>query len=56
MAGRRVAGIGQLLLAVAGFAMVMRLVRAARMSQIYNELVNDAQPQVGSAGWERRAP
>ena len=53
MAGRPVAGIGQLLVAVAGFVLVM-LWFALRMSQLYNEVVNDAQPQsvarLGEAG------
>jgi hypothetical protein len=48
MAGRRMAGIGQLLVAVAGFALVM-LWFALRMSQLYNQVVNDAQPQ--SVAW-----
>jgi hypothetical protein len=48
MAGRPVAGIGQLLVAVAGFVLVM-IWFALRMSQLYNEVVNDAQPQ--SAAW-----
>ena len=48
MAGRSVAGIGQILVAVAGFALVM-LWFALRMSQLYNEVANDAQPQ--SAAW-----
>jgi hypothetical protein len=53
MAGRLVAGIGQLLVAVAGFALVM-LWFALRMSQLYSEVVDDVQPQsvawVGEAG------
>ena len=48
MAGRPVAGIGQLLVAVAGFALVM-LWFALRMSQLYDQVVNDAQPQ--SVAW-----
>jgi hypothetical protein len=52
MAGRPVAGIGQLLVAVAGFVLVM-LYFALRMSQLYNEVVNDAQPQ--SAVWAGEA-
>ena len=52
MAGRPVAGIGQLLIAVAGFVLVM-LWFALRMSQLYNEVVNDAQPQ--STAWAGEA-
>jgi hypothetical protein len=52
MAGRPGAGIGQLLVAVAGFVLVM-LWFALRMSQLYNEVVNDAQPQ--SAAWAGEA-
>ena len=52
MAGRPVAGIGQLLVAVAGFVLVM-VWFALRMSQLYNEVVNDAQPQ--SAAWAGEA-
>ncbi len=52
MAGRRVAGIGQLFAAVAGFVLIM-LWFALRMSQLYNEVVNDAQPQ--SAAWAGEA-
>jgi hypothetical protein len=48
MAGRPWAGIGQLLVAVAGFVLVM-VWFALRMSQLYNQVVNDAQPQ--SAAW-----
>jgi hypothetical protein len=53
MAGRRLAGIGQLLVAVAGFVLVI-LWFVLRMSQVYNQVVNDAQPKpiawVGEAG------
>ena len=52
MAGRPVAGIGQLLVAVAGFVLVM-LWFALRMSQLYNQVVNDAQPK--SAAWAGEA-
>ena len=48
MAGRRAAGIGQLLLAVAGFGMVMGWFVLLAL-QIYNELINDAQPK--SVAW-----
>jgi hypothetical protein len=52
MAGRLVAGIGQLFVAVAGFVLVM-LWFALRMAQVYNEVVNDAQPK--SAAWAGEA-
>jgi len=48
MAGRRVAGIGQLLVAVAGFVMVIGWFVLLAM-QIYNELINDAEPK--SVAW-----
>jgi len=48
MAGRPVAGIGQLLVAVAGFSLVM-LWFVLRISDLYNQVVNGAQPQ--SVGW-----
>ena len=53
MAGRRVAGIGQLLLAVAGFVMVVGwFVQLA--VQTYNQLTNDVEPtsvaRLGEAG------
>ena len=52
MAGRRAAGIGQLLVAVAGFLMIVGwFVLLAR--QIYNELINDAQPK--SVAWRAEA-
>ena len=41
MAGRRLAGIGQLLLAVAGFLMILGWF-ALLAVQTYNQLVNDA--------------
>jgi serine protease Do len=53
MAGRRLAGIGQLLLAVAGFVMVLGWF-ALNAVQMYNQLVNDAEPKsvarLGEAG------
>jgi hypothetical protein len=53
MAGRRVAGIGQLLLAVAGFVMVIGWFVLLAL-QTYNELVNNAPPKsvasLGEAG------
>jgi len=52
MAGRPVAGIGQILVAVAGFVLVM-LWFVLRMSQLYNQVVNDAQPQ--SVAWAGEA-
>jgi hypothetical protein len=52
MAGRPVAGIGQILVAVAGFALVM-LWFVLRMSDMYNQVVNDAQPQ--SVAWAGEA-
>ena len=51
MAGRPVAGIGQLLVAVAGFALVM-LWFVLRMTQLYDQVVNDAQPQSAAWAWE----
>jgi hypothetical protein len=48
MAGRRVAGIGQLLVAVAGFVMVIGWFVLLAM-QIYDELINDAEPK--SVAW-----
>ena len=48
MAGRRLAGIGQLLVAVAGFAMVIGWFVLLAL-QIYDELINDAQPK--SVAW-----
>jgi hypothetical protein len=48
MAGRRAAGIGQLLLAVVGFVMLMGWFVLLAL-QIYNELLNDAQPK--SVAW-----
>jgi hypothetical protein len=52
MAGRPVAGIGQLLVAVAGFTLVL-LWFVLRMSQLYDQVVNDAQPQ--SVAWTGEA-
>ena len=52
MAGRPVAGIGQILLAVAGFVLVM-LWFALRMSQLYDQVVKDAQSQ--SVAWAGEA-
>jgi hypothetical protein len=53
LAGRRVAGIGQLLLAVAGFAMILGWF-VLLFLQLYHELINDAQPKsvaaLGEAG------
>lgn len=48
MAGRWVAGLGQLLLAVAGFAMVIGWF-ALTLANVYNQAINDAEPQ--PAGW-----
>ena len=48
MAGYRVAGIGQLLVAVAGFVMVIGWFVLLAM-RVYDELVNDAQPK--SVAW-----
>jgi len=48
MAGRRMAGFGQLLVAVAGFVMLMGWFVLLAL-QIYNELINDAQPK--SVAW-----
>jgi hypothetical protein len=52
MAGRFVAGIGQLLVAVAGFALVMFWF-VLHMTQLYNEVFNDAQPR--SVAWAGEA-
>jgi hypothetical protein len=53
MAGRHAAGIGQLLLAVTGFLMVLAWFILLAM-QMYAELINDAQPKsvaaIGEAG------
>ena len=53
MAGRRVAGLGQLVLAVVGFALVVGWFVLFAI-QTYNRLVNDATPQsvagLGAAG------
>jgi len=53
MAGRRLAGIGQLLLAVAGFVMVVGWFVLLAL-QLYEELINDAPPRsvarLGEAG------
>jgi len=48
MAGRWVAGIGQLLLSLAGFALVVGWF-ALTLSNTYNQMVNDAEPK--PAGW-----
>ena len=48
MAGRRVVGMGQLLLAVAGFVMVLGWFVLLAM-QIYNEMMNDARSN--SVAW-----
>jgi hypothetical protein len=48
MAGRRVAGLAQLLVAVAGFVMIIGWFVLLSM-QIYDELINDAQPK--SVAW-----
>ena len=48
MAGRRVAGLGQLLLAAAGCAMVIGWF-ALTLTNVYNKLVNDAEPR--PTGW-----
>lgn len=48
MAGRRVAGIGQLLLAVAGFCLVVAWFVQLGI-QTYNQLVNGVEPR--SAAW-----
>jgi len=48
MAGRRAAGIGQLLLAVAGFVMVVGWFVLLAL-QTYEQLINDAQPK--SVAW-----
>jgi hypothetical protein len=48
MAGRRVAGTGQLLLAVAGFVLVIGWF-GLTASNTYNQIVNDAEPR--PAGW-----
>ena len=52
MAGRRVVGIGQLLLAVAGFGMFVGWF-ALRMLQLYNEVVNGVEPK--SVAWLAQA-
>jgi hypothetical protein len=52
MAGRLVAGIGQILVAVAGFALVM-LWFVLRMSQLYDQIVSDAEPK--SVAWAGEA-
>ena|ERR1035437_2835805 len=44
MAGRRLAGIGQLLVAVAGFALVIGWF-VLNSIQTYNQVVNDAEPK-----------
>jgi hypothetical protein len=53
MAGRRLAGIGQLLLAIAGFVMVLAWFVMLAI-QMYERLVNDAEPKsvaaMGEAG------
>jgi hypothetical protein len=53
MAGRRLAGIGQLLLAIAGFVMILAWFVMLAI-QLYEQLVNDAQPKsvaaMGEAG------
>ncbi len=48
MAGRRLAGIGQLLLAIAGFVMVIAWFVLLAL-QTYQQLVNDAPPK--SVAW-----
>jgi len=48
MAGRRLTGIGQLLLAIAGFLMVVAWFVLLAV-QSYQELINDAPPK--SLGW-----
>ena len=48
MAGRRMAGIGQILVAVAGFVMVVGWCVLLAL-QMYNEVANDAQPK--SVAW-----
>ncbi len=52
MAGRRAAGIGQLLVAVAGFLMIIGWF-VLLFRQIYDELINDAQPK--SVAWAGEA-
>ena len=53
MAGRRLAGIGQLLLAIAGFVMILAWFVLLAI-QLYERLVNDAEPKsvaaIGEAG------
>ena len=48
MAGRRAAGIGQLLLAVAGFVMVIGWF-VLTVTNVYNQLASDAEPK--PVGW-----
>jgi hypothetical protein len=48
MAGRRLAGAGQLLVAVAGFVMICGWFAVVAMNN-YNNLVNDSPPQ--PSGW-----
>ncbi len=48
LAGRRAAGVGQLLLAIAGFGLVIGWFVLLAL-QIYDELINDAQPK--SVAW-----
>ena len=52
MAGRRAAGIGQLLVAVAGFVMMVGWFVLLAL-QIYNELIHDAPPK--SVAWLGKA-
>ncbi len=48
IAGRRVAGIGQLLLAAVGFALFVAWF-VLRMIQLYNQVINDLEPK--PVGW-----
>ena len=48
MAGRPTAGLGQILVAVAGFVLVL-IWFALRMLHLYEEVINDAQPK--SVAW-----
>lgn len=48
MAGRWIVGLGQLLLAVAGFVMVVGYF-VLHLTNVYNKLVNDAEPK--PVGW-----